>query len=137
MEENIKLGSKAFDKMMFTLAEPVTEANHDKFHFEDYEMMEIAPKIWAMPVYMTEDDDFTLFFIITKIDTGETVMAFSQGVSELDGDFNLSQPMNTGAGLNLLDKHDNQRAKAVLNYLDQLEKDDKGAWRIVADNKEN
>ncbi|WP_395317697.1 hypothetical protein [Fructilactobacillus frigidiflavus] len=137
MEDNIKLGAKAFDKMMFTLAEPVTEANHKKYQFEDYEMMEIAPKIWAMPVYMTADDDFTLFFIITKIDTGETVMAFSQGVSELDGEFNLSQPMNTGTGLNLLEKHDQTRAEAVLNYLKQLEKNSQGTWRMVAESEEN
>lgn len=137
MEDNIKLGTKAFDKMMFTLAEPVTEANHKKYQFEDYEMMEIAPQIWAMPVYMTADDDFTLFFIITKIDTGETVMAFSQGVSELDGDFNLSQPMNTGTGLNLLEKHDQTRAEAVLNYLKQLEKNNQGTWRMVAESEEN
>ena len=31
MEDNIKLGTKAFDKMMFTLAEPVTEENHAKY----------------------------------------------------------------------------------------------------------
>lgn len=137
MEDNIKLGTKAFDKMMFTLAEPVTEENHSKYHFENYEMMEISPKIWALPVYMTADDDFTLFFIITKIATGETVMAFSQGDLESDGDFNLSQPMNTGAGLNLLEKHDQTRAEAALAYLEQLEKTDEGTWRIVAENEED
>ncbi|ANZ57887.1 hypothetical protein BGL34_03055 [Fructilactobacillus lindneri] len=131
MEDNIQLGNSAFDKMMFTLKTPVTKENHKDYKFMEYQMDEIADGIWAMPVYMTENDDFTLFFVVTKIKTGETVMAFSEGILGTKGDFNLSQPMNTGTGLNLLTKHDKERAENVLHFLNQIAKAGEGNWRIV------
>ncbi|WP_413626949.1 hypothetical protein R4B61_03585 [Fructilactobacillus vespulae] len=136
MEDNIKLGNETFNKMMFTLKVPVTQKNHKDYKFKNYEMSEIAPDIWAMPVYMTDEDDFTLFFIITKIETGETVMAFSEGIAEADGNFNLSQPMNTGKGLNLLNEHNVKQAEQVLHFLNQISKANEGNWRIVSESEE-
>lgn len=67
MEDNIQLGADVFNKMMFVLETPVTQDNHKYYKFMDQEMQEIADNIWAMPAYMKEDDDFSMFFIITEI----------------------------------------------------------------------
>ncbi len=132
MEDNIKLGDPVFNKMMFVLDKPVTQANHKDYKFENDELLEISDGIWAMPAYMKEDDDFSLFFIITEIEDGNTVIAFSIGEKN-DQDFSLSEPLITGEGLNLLVSHDKDRAASVLHFLNQISKAAEGDWRMVAD----
>ncbi|MFC6274333.1 hypothetical protein ACFQET_02260 [Levilactobacillus tangyuanensis] len=134
MKDNLQMGDDEFAQMMLVLKEPVTQANHKEFKFLDGtstgEMQEIAPSIWAMPAYMMDDDDFTMFFLTTQIESGETVMAFATGETD-DGNFRLSQPMVTGAGLNLLNEQQPNRAKRVLKFLNDISKADEGAWRMV------
>lgn len=130
MEDNIKLGNPVFDKMMFVLAKPVTEANHKDYKYGQAELTEIASDVWAMPAYMKQDDDFSLFFIVTTVEDGTTVMAFSTG--EQDGtEFSLSVPMTTGAGLNLLQTHDDKEAQSLLHFINQISKAAEGDWRMV------
>lgn len=130
MKDQLQLGDEEFGKMMLVLKQPVTQANHKEFKFLDGEMQEIAPDIWAMPAYMQEDDEFTLFFLTTQIESGETVVAFSTGESA-HGDFRLSAPMVTGAGLNLLNAQQPDRAKRVLKFLNDISRADEGNWRMV------
>lgn len=132
MEDNIKLGDPVFDNMMFVLTTPITQANHKDYKYGQFELAEIAEDVWSMPAYMTEDDDFSLFFIVTKIDTGDTVMAFSTG-DQTDGNFALSNPMNTGAGLNLLSQDHEKEAQGLLHFLNQISKAAEGDWRMVED----
>lgn len=130
MKDQLQLGDEEFGKMMLVLKQPVTQANHKEFKFLDGEMQEIAPDIWAMPAYMQADDEFTLFFLTTQIESGETVVAFSTGESA-DGNFRLSEPMVTGAGLNLLQTQQPDRAKRVLKFLNDISRADEGNWRMV------
>ncbi|MGL4698124.1 MAG: hypothetical protein ACRCVF_00055 [Apilactobacillus waqarii] len=132
MEDNIQLGADVFNKMMFVLETPVTQDNHKYYKFMDQEMQEIADNIWAMPAYMKEDDDFSMFFIITEIESGETVVAFSEG-SLQDGNFSLGEPMVSGKGLNILNEHDEKRAVSVLHFLNQISKAAEGNWRMIED----
>ena len=132
MEDNIQLGADVFNKMMFVLETPVTQDNHKYYNFMDQEMQEIADNIWAMPAYMKEDDDFSMFFIITEIESGETVVAFSEG-SLQDGNFSLGEPMVSGKGLNILNEHDEKRASSVLHFLNQISKAAEGNWRMIED----
>ena len=132
MEDNIQLGADVFNKMMFVLETPVTQDNHKYYKFMDQEMQEIADNIWAMPAYMKEDDDFSMFFIITEIESGETVVAFSEG-SLQDGNFSLGEPMVSGKGLNILNEHDEKRASSVLHFLNQISKAAEGNWRMIED----
>lgn len=130
MKDQLQLGDDEFGQMMLVLKEPVTQANHKEFKFLDGEMQEIAPDIWAMPAYMTEDDDFTMFFLTTQIESGETVVAFATG--NLQGtDFRLSEPMITGTGLNQLNVDHPDRAKRVLKFLNDISRADEGSWRMV------
>ncbi|GAA6112699.1 MAG: hypothetical protein M3Z82_05935 [Apilactobacillus sp.] len=132
MEDNISLGEPVFDKMMFVLKSPITDDNHKYYKFNDEEMQEIAEDVWAMPAYMKEDDDFSMFFILTKIESGETVIAFSQGEMS-DGNFSLSEPMVSGNGLNVLNSHDEKSAASVLHFLNQISKANEGDWRMIED----
>ncbi|AEB74003.1 hypothetical protein [Lentilactobacillus buchneri] len=130
MEDNIKLGNPVFDKMMFVLDKPVNEQNHRDYRFNNEELVEISDGIWAMPAYMKDDDDFSMFFIITEIDDGNTVLAFSTG--EKKGEqFSLSNPIITGEALNMLVQHDKDLAASILHFLDQISKADEGNWRMV------
>ncbi|GHP14627.1 hypothetical protein YK48G_20520 [Lentilactobacillus fungorum] len=130
MEDNIKLGDKVFDKMLFVLDKPVNDKNHRDYRFENEELIQISDGIWAMPAYMKEADDFSLFFIITEIDDGHTVMAFSTG-NKKGEQFSLSEPMVTGKGLNLLVNHDQDRAASILHFINQISKANEGNWRMV------
>lgn len=132
MEDNIKLGTPAFAKMMFVLNNPVTEENHKYYRFHNEEMQEIAENIWAMPAYMKADDDFSLFFIITQTMENETVVAFAEGHLKAN-DFSLGQPVSSGKGLNLLNKHDKNQATEVLHFLNQISKAAEGNWRMIED----
>ncbi|MCF6514744.1 hypothetical protein GSH19_00890 [Lactobacillus sp. S2-2] len=130
MEDGIQLGNEAFNKMLFILNSEITEKNHRYYKYDDEEMQEIAEDVWAMPAFMKEDVDFTLFFIITKISTGETTVAFSKGELS-DGDFQLSQPFLTGEGLNMLYQHSQKDAEKVLHFINQISKANEGQWRMV------
>lgn len=130
MKDQLQLGDAAFANMMLVLKQPVTQANHKEFKFLDGEMQEIAPDIWAMPAYMTADDTFTMFFLTTQIESGETVVAFATG-DQSGADFRLSAPMITGAGLNLLNDQQPNRAKRVLKFLNDISRADEGDWRLV------
>jgi len=132
MKDQLQLGDDEFANMMLVLKQPVTQVNHKEFKFLDGEMQEIAPDIWAMPAYMTADDDFTMFFLTTKIESGETVVAFATG-DQSNGDFRLSEPLITGTGLNLLNDNQPDRAKRVLKFLNDISRADEGNWRIVGD----
>lgn len=130
MEDNIKLGDPVFDNMMFVLTNPVTEANHKDYKYNQYELTQIADDIWAMPAFMKDEDDFSLFFIITQVEDGNTLMAFSTG--EQNGtEFALGEPMSTGAGLNLLQTHDAQEAESLLHFINQISKAAEGDWRMI------
>ncbi|MCH4163752.1 MAG: hypothetical protein LKF37_03100 [Lentilactobacillus diolivorans] len=132
MEDNIKLGNPVFDKMMFVLDKGITEQNHRDYRYENEELIQISKGIWAMPAYMKDNDDFSMFFIITQIDDGNTVVAFSTGEKK-DEQFSLSNPMITGKGLNLLTKHNKDRAASILHFLNQISKAAEGNWRIVSE----
>lgn len=130
MEDNIKLGDPVFNKMLFVLDKAVNEKNHRDYRFDNEELIQISDGIWAMPAYMKDDDDFSLFFIITEIEDGHTVLAFSTG-DKKDDQFSLSEPMITGEGLNQLVEHDKDRAASILHFINQIFKADEGNWRMV------
>ncbi|MBW1605297.1 hypothetical protein [Lactobacillus sp. Sy-1] len=130
MEDNIKLGDPVFNKMLFVLEKPITKKNHKYYKFDNEEMQEIATGVWSMPAYMKENDDYSLFFIFTQIESGETVVAFSEG--QLDGSqFSLGTPLVSGEGLNHLVAHDSETAGRILHFLNQISKAAEGNWRMV------
>ncbi|QBP17806.1 hypothetical protein [Acetilactobacillus jinshanensis] len=127
---HIELGNPIFNRMIFVLRRPVTKKNHLDYRFMNEKLEEIAPDIWAMPAYMKAKDSYSLFFIVTKIESGQTVVAFSEGHFE-NGDFRLGRPMVTGRGLNHLHQHDPQRALHVAHFLNLISKAAEGDWRMV------
>lgn len=128
---HIKIGNPIFDRMLFVLRKPVTKKNHRDYRFMNEMLHEIAPDIWAMPAYMKKNDRYSLFFIVTKIKSGQTVIAFSEG-HFTKGGFRLSRPMVTGKGLNHLHQHAPKRALHVAHFLNLISKAAEGDWRMVA-----
>ena len=129
-KDAIKLGNPVFNRMLFVLRRPVTAKNHLDYRFMNNKMKEIAPDIWAMPAYLRAKDNYSLFFIFTKIESGRTVVAFSEG--HFTGhDFRLSRPMTSGRGLNRLHRHSPKRAVSVAHFLNQISKAAEGDWRMV------
>lgn len=64
MEDNIKLGDPVFNKMLFVLDKPVNDKNHRDYRFDNEELIQISDGIWAMPAYMKDNDDFSMFFLL-------------------------------------------------------------------------
>ncbi len=129
-QSTIKLGNPIFNRMLFVLRRPVTAKNHLDYRFMNQKSREIAAGIWAMPAYLKSKSDYSLFFIFTKIDSGQTVVAFSEGHYR-NSAFRLSRPMTSGRGLNRLNNHDHNRAVRVMHFLNQISKANEGNWRMV------
>ncbi|KRK48908.1 hypothetical protein [Secundilactobacillus kimchicus] len=128
----LHLGDSQLEKLMLFLKDPITEQNHLDYRFENSELRELRPGIWAMPAYLQDDDDFSLFFLFTTIETGDMVVAFAEGTRQ-EKQLALGTPMTTGAGLNLLNTHKDKRAVRVFKFLTDISRADEGAWRQITD----
>ena len=124
----IKLGEKRFDTMLLQLLHEVNNDNASEFNFMGNKMQEVGENVWAVPAYLS--DDYSLFFLYTKIDSEDWVVAFSEAKIG-DGQFDLGTPMTTGQGLNQLYKHDENRAKMVMSFVNDMQKAGEGIWRMV------
>ena len=128
----LQLGNPIFNRMLFVLKKPVTLKNHLDYRFMNGKAREIAKGVWALPAYLKAHDSHSWFFIFTKIKSGQTVVAFSKGT--LAGrHFDLSRPMTTGRGLNLLHRDHPQRAIRAAHFLNLISRAAEGDWRMVTD----
>lgn len=125
---NVTLGDPAFDAMLMQLNHEVNSSNASEYNFMGNLTQEVGDQVWAVPAYLSED--YALFFLYTAIETGDWVVAFSEG-TQTDGQFNLGTPLTTGQGLNSLYEKNPNRAKMVLSFVNDLEKAGEGMWRMV------
>ncbi|MTV81856.1 hypothetical protein GM612_04190 [Lactobacillus sp. CRM56-3] len=116
--------------MMLFLKTPINQQNHRDYKFDDAELRELQPGIWAMPAYLKEGDAYSLFFLFTTIDTGDMVVAFAEG-EPLEKRLALGKPMTTGAGLNSLFAQQEKRAQRVLKFLNDISRADEAEWRQI------
>ena len=130
--QHLQLGNPIFNRMLFVLKRPVTRQNHLDYRFMNGKAREIAKDVWALPAYLKDRDPHSWFFIFTKIESGQTVVAFSEGTLSAEH-FDLSRPMTTGRGLNRLHRHHPQRAIHAAHFLNLISKANEGSWRMVAD----
>ncbi|PTM24311.1 hypothetical protein DA798_01630 [Lactobacillus sp. PFC-70] len=130
--ENIEItpGSKEFGKMVFRLNNPVNAENVSVLNYNGAELEEIQDGVYAQPAFVS--DDFNLFFVVTQLIGDDWIVAFSKATIENGNEItDLSDPLPTGEGLNLLGQVSAQDANNLLSYFGTLTDAKRGEWRLI------
>ena len=130
--ENIEItpGSKEFGKMVFRLNNPVNAENVSVLNYNGAELEEIQDGVYAQPAFVS--DDFNLFFVVTQLIGDDWIVAFSKATIENGNEItDLSDPLPTGEGLNLLGQVSADDANNLLRYFGTLTDAKRGEWRLI------
>ncbi|MCW3777459.1 hypothetical protein [Levilactobacillus namurensis] len=130
--ENIEItpGSKEFGKMVFRLNNPVNAENVSVLNYNGAELEEIQDGVYAQPAFVS--DDFNLFFVVTQLIGDDWIVAFSKATIENGNEItDLSDPLPTGEGLNLLGQVSADDANNLLSYFGTLTDAKRGEWRLI------
>ncbi|GEO73493.1 hypothetical protein FD30_GL001982 [Levilactobacillus namurensis DSM 19117] len=130
--ENIEItpGSKEFGKMVFRLNNPVNAENVSVLNYNGAELEEIQDGVYAQPAFVS--DDFNLFFVVTQLIGDDWIVAFSKATIENGNEItDLSDPLPTGEGLNLLGQVSAEDANNLLSYFGTLTDAKRGEWRLI------
>ncbi|HJE45555.1 hypothetical protein [Levilactobacillus namurensis] len=130
--ENIEItpGSKEFGKMVFRLNNPVNAENVSVLNYNGAELEEIQDGVYAQPAFVS--DDFNLFFVVTQLIGDDWIVAFSKATIENGNEItDLSDPLPTGEGLNLLGQVSAKDANNLLSYFGTLTDAKRGEWRLI------
>lgn len=123
-------GTDEFEHMLFKLNMEVTPNEITTLNYNGNELQQVQDGLFAMPAYVQED--FNLFFIVSKLVEDDWVMAFSTATIENDNEItDLSEPMTTGKGLNVLGGVSPEDANNLLKYFNTLADAGRGEWRMV------
>ncbi|CAJ1227543.1 hypothetical protein [Levilactobacillus zymae] len=123
-------GSKEFGKMVFRLNNPVNAENVSVLNYNGAELEQIQDGVYAQPAFVS--DDFNLFFIVTQLIGDDWIVAFSKAKIENDNEItDLSDPIPTGEGLNMLGQVSADDANNLLSYFGTLVDAKRGEWRLI------
>lgn len=123
-------GTPEFKKMVFKLNQEVNAENLAILNYDGNELQEIEKGVYAQPAYVA--DDFNLFFIVTQLIEDDWIVAFSQATIENKSDItDLSEPIPTGKGLNMLGNQSPDDANKLLQYFNTLSDANRGEWRLL------
>jgi hypothetical protein len=123
-------GTDEFEKMLFKLNKPVDADDLSVLDYNGGHLQPVQDGLYAMPAYVT--DDFNLFFIVSQLVENDWVIAFSNATIENGNEItDLSEPMTTGKGLNLLGQKSPDDANKLLKYFNTLGEANRGEWRMV------
>ncbi|BAN06923.1 hypothetical protein FC61_GL000262 [Levilactobacillus brevis ATCC 14869 = DSM 20054] len=131
-QDNIEItpGSKEFGKMVFRLNNPVNAENVSILNYNGAELEEIQEGVYAQPAFVS--DDFNLFFVVTQLIGDDWIVAFSKATIENGNEItDLSDPLPTGEGLNLLGQVSADDANNLLSYFGTLADAKRGEWRLI------
>lgn len=130
--ENMEItpGSKEFGKMVFRLNNPVNAENVSVLNYNGAELEQIQDGVYAQPAFVS--DDFNLFFVVTQLIGDDWIVAFSKATIENGNEItDLSDPLPTGEGLNLLGQQSPDDANNLLSYFGTLVDAKRGEWRLI------
>ncbi len=123
-------GTKQFENMIFKLNHAVTPDNLGVLNYNGNQLAAVQDGLYAMPAYVT--DKFNLFFIVSQLVENDWVIAFSNATIENGNEItDLSEPMTTGKGLNILGQQSPDDANHLLKYFNTLAQANRGEWRMV------
>ncbi|KRK49448.1 hypothetical protein [Secundilactobacillus kimchicus] len=129
-EVEITPGTPEFEKMVFKLNNEVNAENLGILNYGGNELQEIQPGVYSQPAYV--DDNFNLFFVITQLIEDDWLIAFSTATIENGSDItDLSEPLPTGKGLNMLGEVSPEDANNLLQYFSTLADAKRGEWRLL------
>ena len=129
-EIKITPGTPKFNKMIFRLIPPVTAKRLQTMDYGGNQLQMIQKGVFAMPILVTAK--FNLFMVVAKLVGHDWVAAFSEATIEHHNEItDLSTPMPTGKGLNLLGQHDAKSANRLLKYFQTLIDTKHGEWRLI------
>ncbi|GEO65861.1 hypothetical protein [Levilactobacillus spicheri] len=130
--ENIEItpGSEEFGKMVFRLNNPVNAENVSVLNYNGAELEQIQDGVYAQPAFVS--DKFNLFFVVTQLIGDDWIVAFSKATIENGNEItDLSDPLPTGEGLNLLGQVSADDANNLLSYFGTLVDAKRGEWRLI------
>ncbi|WP_395318627.1 hypothetical protein [Fructilactobacillus frigidiflavus] len=123
-------GTTEFDKMIFKLLQPVDDSKIKSLEFNGESFAEVQVGVYVMPALMCED--LNLFFLISQLIDSDWIIAFSKATVENQIDVtDLSEPIPTGEGLNLLGSECPIVANQILDYFSELFEKGKGEWKMI------
>ena len=131
-QDNIEItpGTEQFGKMVFRLNNPVNAENISVLNYNGAELEQIQDGVFAQPAFVS--DDFNLFFVVTQLIGDDWIVAFSKATIENGNEItDLSDPLPTGEGLNLLGQVSADDANNLLSYFGTLVDAKRGEWRLI------
>lgn len=131
-QDNVEItpGTEEFGKMVFRLNNPVNAENISVLNYNGAELEQIQDGVYAQPAYVS--DDFNLFFVVTQLIGDDWIVAFSKATIENGNEItDLSDPLPTGEGLNLLGQTSADDANNLLSYFGTLVDAKRGEWRLI------
>lgn len=131
-QDNVEItpGTKEFGKMVFRLNNPVNSENISVLNYNGAELEEIQDGVYAQPAFVS--DDFNLFFVVTQLIGDDWIVAFSKATIENGNEItDLSDPIPTGEGLNMLGQVSADDANNLLSYFNTLVDAKRGEWRLI------
>lgn len=129
-EQELTPGTKEFEKMIFKLNKDMDNSNIQALEYNGNKLQEIQDNVYVMPAYVT--DDFNLFFVISKLIEDDWIVAFTQATIEDENEItDLTDPIPTGKGLNMLGEQSAADANQLLKYFQTLVDTKRGEWRLI------
>ncbi|MBW1605481.1 hypothetical protein [Lactobacillus sp. Sy-1] len=131
-EDSVEItpGSKEFNNMVFRLNDPVVNGNTEFLNYAGNALEPLQDDIYVMPAFV--NDDFNLFIVVSKLIANDWIIAFSKAKIENGNEItDLSEPIPTGEGLNMLGERQPEEANSLLQYFNNLIENNRGEWRLI------
>ncbi|GAA6112523.1 hypothetical protein AP1H75_01890 [Apilactobacillus apinorum] len=131
MEEmEVTPGTEQFTKMVFKLNGDLDDSTIKSLEYNGNTVEEIQDGIFVMPVYVEEQ--FNIFLVVSKLIEDDWIVAFTQATIENGSEItDLSDPIPTGEGLNMLGDQNADEANQLLKYFETLVEAKRGEWRLI------
>lgn len=129
-EKEVTPGTEEFGKMVFKLNGDMNDDTKGALAYNGNQLEEIQDGVYVMPIYV--DEEFNIFLVVTKLIEDDWIVAFTEATFESEDVINdLSDPIPTGEGLNLLGEHSPNDANQLLKYFETLVEAKRGEWRLI------
>ncbi|MCT6822478.1 MAG: hypothetical protein M3005_01225 [Apilactobacillus sp.] len=123
-------GTEQFTKMVFKLNGDLDDSTIKSLEYNGNTVEEIQDGIFVMPVYVEEQ--FNIFLVVSKLIEDDWIVAFTQATIENGSEItDLSDPIPTGEGLNMLGDQNADEANQLLKYFETLVEAKRGEWRLI------